>query len=134
MKYKISLRISDEDLDPSAITSILSIEPTISYKKGDINSKIKKNGHMSTLKSGTWILDISSEENEDFDYHLKLLLDQLKPGWEKLIELKKKGYKIDIFCGIFSANGEQTGIEISASTIKRIDDLNIPIGICFYHL
>lgn len=59
------------------------------------------------------------------------LLTQLYPLKNKLEELFHQGYKLDMFCGIFT-NLTAFGFELSAETLIMLGELNIKFGMCTY--
>ena len=60
------------------------------------------------------------------------ILLQLEPSKDALAELHERKYKMDLFCGLFSHGHPQLGFSINPSVLKRLGDLNIALGICFY--
>lgn len=134
-KCHISFRIYDDILDPMEITEMLCIEPEISHKKGDSNTSISKKGKLikySPYNSGMWSISSKEAENAIIEEHINNLLELLEPSKDKLAELFNRGYKMDLFCGLFAKGCSQPGLDIDSSTMRRLGELNISIAMCFY--
>ena len=135
LKCQVSFRIYGDNLDPSEITNMLYIEPSISHKKNDPNTRVSKKGKLiqfSPYSSGLWSVSSKESQNAILEDHIKSLLILLEPVKDKLTELLNRGYKMDLFCGVFTHDCSQPGFNIDASILRRIGGLNISLGICFY--
>jgi len=118
------------------ITEMRGIEPDAFHRKGDPNTSISKKGKMiehSPYSSGLWSINSTVTEDALIEDHIKSLILLLEPSSGKLEELQKRGYRMDLFCGLFAQGCHQPGLEIGANTLKRAGDLNLKIGICFYN-
>ncbi|MGB2603349.1 MAG: DUF4279 domain-containing protein, partial [Candidatus Sulfotelmatobacter sp.] len=73
-----------------------------------------------------WLLQSPLEDESDLANHLKWLLYKVEPKLHVITELSKK-YKVDLFCGFSSGNG-QGGFRLDSATLKRIARLGI--GMC----
>lgn len=137
IKYKVSFRIIDDELDPAEVSCLLNIESSSSHKKGDPNKKISKKGReieYSPFSTGLWGLDSSQESGVSIDFHIQSLLDKLEPVNEKLHILYERGYKFDIFCGVFIIDSAQPGIELDCDIIRKMADLKVSLGLCIYNI
>ena len=135
VRYKASLRIGDDQLDPQEITKILGVEPDNAHRKGDPNTGRSKKGKLlvySPFRSGLWSICSKEPEHMDLEHHLKSLLHTLYPLKDKLIELSNRGYKMDMFCGIFIDSGAQPGFDIDSNVLLKLGELNISFGLCIY--
>ncbi|GAB6559526.1 DUF4279 domain-containing protein [Bacillus mobilis] len=77
-----------------AITEALSIEPTRTYKKGDVVARRDNPNLVSTKtlyrKETDWTLSTAYQESYDINNQLHVILKSLKEKTEQLIQLKKK--------------------------------------------
>jgi hypothetical protein len=99
---KISLEIYGFNCDPSDITKIIDVNPTLTWKKGDRPSKdsIKK------YKYSRWLYEITMENIKYVGYLLHKLADVFKDKADNFSKLPKEhGIKINICASL--ENGEQ---------------------------
>ncbi len=77
-----------------AITEALSIEPTRTYKKGDVVARRDNPNLVSTKtlyrKETNWTLSTSYQESYDINNQLYVILKSLEEKTEPLKQLKKK--------------------------------------------
>ena len=135
IKYSVSFRIADDNLDPTEITKILGIAPDISHRKGDPRLSITKKGKVmqyAPFRTGMWSIHSHEEKYEILEHHIKILLDILYPVKDKIAELASRGYKMDIFCGAFLYKGCHTGFDINSDILFQMGEMNIDFGICIY--
>ncbi|KWW21932.1 hypothetical protein AS888_05470 [Peribacillus simplex] len=76
------------------VTDILSIEPTKTYKKGDIIEKINNPNLVSTKirrrKETVWTLSTGYQESYDINNQLNTILKSLEGKTKELKQLKEK--------------------------------------------
>jgi hypothetical protein len=97
---KASFRIIRKDLDPSEITKLLQMHPDQSHRRGDPH--INKSGRRyADYTEGLWALESSVDETQAIDEHLEAFVTKLGKQRDLLQEFSNRGYKIDIFVGIF---------------------------------
>jgi len=135
IKYKASFRIGDEKLNPSEITKMLGIDPDIAHRKGDPNTAISKKGKLiefAPFNTGLWSINSKEDEYDTLECHIKSLLLLLYPLKDKLLELSSRGYKMDIFCGIFTNEFYESGFGVRSSLLLQMGELNIELGVCIY--
>lgn len=135
LKSSVSFRIVDDNLDPLEITGMLGIEPYKAHRKGDPNTTVTKKGKImefSPHRFGVWLIRSKEVETATLEEHVKSLLALLEPAKDKLAELFDRGYKMDLFCGIFANSCHQPGFDIDHSVLKKLGELNITLGVCFY--
>jgi len=133
--YHASFRIGDERLNPLEISNMLGLIPDKSHNKGDPNTSISKKGkviHYSPFSSGLWSVESKEDKHLNLIHHLRGLLRVLSPLKDKLAELHSRGYRIDMFCGIFIHDGACPGFDIEADILLLLGELNIDLGICIY--
>lgn len=134
-EHAVSIRIIGDGLDPNEITKLLNIEPSEAHKKGDENVKKSKSGKLmvfSPFDTGLWAYSSCEDKEVSLESHIKCLLTVFEPSWEKLKDICNRGYRIDLFCGVFSSSNGQTGISIGHDIIKKLSEVNISIDICYY--
>jgi len=135
MKSKVSFRIGSDELDPNVITTTLGIEADNAHRKGDPNTALSKKGKLikySPFSTGLWCIESKENEYAVLDHHIKSLLSLLVPMKAHLIEMQKKGYKMDMFCGVFTHEACQPGFLLSPSVMLQLGELGIELGICIY--
>ena len=131
----ISFRIIDDSLNPGEISDMFCIEPDVAHKKGDPNISITRKGKRlehAPFRIGVWSIHSTEEENKAIECHIEHLLSLLEPKKEELLLLSDRGYQLDMFCGLFFHGCPQAGFTLDATVLKRIGDLNITLGVCFY--
>jgi len=127
----VRLFIRGEYLNPIEVTTLLGIQPSYSYQRGDRYGK----DHDKVRKLGLW--SISSEsfvESSELQVHLEWLLTQLEPLKDRLISITSKA---DIYAQIscvFSLFNVEWDEQIRPQILKRVAELNILFGISIYNL
>jgi len=136
LRCNVSFRIYNNNLDPKELTEMLCIEPDVSHKKGDLNTSINERGDLiefSPYSSGLWSIISKEDEHAPLEEHINSLLRLLEPSKDRLNELFNRNYKTDIFCGLFAHDCHQPGFDINSNIMKRLGELNIDLGMCFYY-
>jgi Domain of unknown function (DUF4279) len=129
-KTYATLRIYPGDIDPSAITERLGIEPSSWQRRGEI---IKHGRRPKAAPSNGWFLKSEGEvESRDSARHIDWLLDKIAPHSEAIRTLQEMGCKMDISCYWRSAQGHG-GPTILPSQMRRLSDLNIELWFDFYN-
>ncbi|MEO1317075.1 MAG: DUF4279 domain-containing protein [Pseudomonadota bacterium] len=122
---RVSFRLFAEDLDPEAVSGLLGVEPTRSWRRGE-RRKVSR----LPYKSGAWFLDIERREPGDLDAQLSELFRRLPSDLETWNRL---GARVDrsIFCGLFM---EETncGLSIRPSTLQGSAHLGAPLQLDVY--
>ena len=131
-RFKITLRIVGDKLDPEQITSILKCAPTRSYLKG--RSITTPSGNTWIPKTGRWALSIHSKDYKggeiELEEGLKILLGRL-PSDAKLWRSLTAKYDVDVFCGLFLETSNR-GFGLSANASKMLSHRNLDIGFDLY--
>jgi len=132
-RFKITLRVIGDKLDPDQITSILKCPPTRSHMKGD-RSITTPSGNISIPKKGQWALSIHSKDCEggeiELEEGLKILLGKL-PSDAKLWRSLTTKYRIDIFCGLFLESSNR-GFGLTANASRMLSHRNLEVGFDLY--
>jgi len=130
-RFRITLRIAGEELDPDHVSSLLGCAPTKSERKGVPIPTAGGNARIP--KSGRWSLSIESTEcaaGEGVEDAIKLLLARLPSDPELWASLTRE-YKVDVFCGLFLASNNR-GFAISPDVLKLLSDRQVAIGFDVY--
>lgn len=106
------LNFSGDRLDPEDITRLLAVEPTISYRKGEIYKRSR--GHEIRGRTGLWRLTTRRKlESTKLDDHLAYLLEILFPGGsDKFVDPMRSlicqlTLEIDVDCFWYGEHGAQ---------------------------
>lgn len=129
-RFKITLRVSGEELDPDRISATLRCAPSRTERKG---IPISSNGHIRTPKVSRWSLTIDSADcdpGDDVEDGIRMLLARL-PSDTDIWAWLASSYEVDIFCGLFLKSCSR-GFEISAELSRLLSDRHLPIGFDIY--
>ena len=130
-RFRITLRIHGEELDPDQVSALLGCAPTVAERKGvPICSPA---GDTRIPKRGRWSLTIDSNdcgESDDVEDAIRMLLARLPSDPDLWASLTGK-YAVDIFCGLFLASSNR-GFSVSPEVSKLLSDRHIEIGFDVY--
>ncbi len=127
----VKFSISGEEFNPNIVTSILSINPTNCWRKGDCY-RTKSNTTLMR-KYSNWEIRSKKEESFDMGTQMNKILD-LFIGKESLfVDLKSK-YDINfiIFVVIVVEKGETPAIYLDERTIKFANDIGATFDFDLY--
>jgi hypothetical protein len=117
-RFRVTLRIFGEELDPGQISTLLGCTPTKVERKG---IPISWAGGTRIPKKGLWFLTIDSKdcaENDDVEDRIRMLLEQLPSNGELWGDLTSK-YDVDVSCGLF-LEASNRGFSITGETSKLL--------------
>lgn len=127
---KASFRIIGKDLDPSEITNLLNMPPDQSHRCGDPN--MSQPGHRyADYTEGLWALHSSVDETHAIDEHLEALVTKLWKHRDLLQEFRNRGYKVDIFVGIFGID-DNMGFVLKNTLLTRVIQLGVDLDLDLY--
>src|SRR5438093_9158614 len=127
---KASFRIMGKDLDPSEITKLLNMHPDRFHRCGDPN--MSTSGRIfADYTEGLWAIDSSVDETHAMDAHLEALVTKLWQHRDLLQEFRKRGYKMDIFIGIFGID-DNTGCVLKNTLLMRVMQLGVDLDLDLY--
>lgn len=87
-----TLRIFSDDLAPDEITTTLIIQPTDTFRKGDLHTFGRRH-----RKANGWFYSTEQlTDSRDFRRHLDLILGQLQGKTNEVKSLRTRACKIDI--------------------------------------
>ena len=130
-RFKVTLRIFGDDLDPDEITRLMASDPTNAERKG--LPVPLPDGGTRIPRRGRWSLTLDSkdcDENDDLEDGVRNLLARL-PSEAALWKSLGERYKVDVFCAIFLGRTNQ-GFGISAEISKMLADRCLDIGFDIY--
>jgi len=130
-RFKVTLRIYGEDLDPDHISTFLGCGPTKSERKGVPASG--PSGNARVPKRGRWSLTIDSREcspTDNLEDGMKALLARLRSDPEVWASLTSR-YEVDLFCGLFLTSSDR-GFTLSPEVSQMLTDRKIEIGFDVY--
>ena len=127
---KASFRIIGKDLDPSEITNLLHMHPDQSHRCGDPN--ISQSGRRyADYTEGLWAIDSSVDETHAIDAHLEALVTKLWKHRNLLQEFRNRGYRLDIFVGIFGID-DNMGLALKNTLLRRVIQLEVDLDLDLY--
>lgn len=127
-RIRISLRIASQVRSPEDIVTLLKIEPTVVHRIGEKMSM--RNPSSTTRQENLVLIEFTSIRDTDFSEELLGVIRSLS---EKRLELTtlKRDCDIEIFCGLFSDNG-QGGFTLSSDNMAALHSLGIDVVFDFY--
>lgn len=125
-----SFRIVHPDLDPSHVTSLLAIHPSLSHKRGEVRAGLRA---PKPWRTGVWSLESSLGQDSRLSQHLISMLDILEPKAAAIKQLVSDGHRAEFFCGYFAAQ-ESSGIDLEPEVLRRLGELGVGLTVCFYLL
>src|SRR5579864_690343 len=125
-RFKVTLRISGDELDPDRVSALLGCMPSTMERKG---VPISSDNATRVPRMSRWFLTVDSkdcDESEDVEDGIRMLLARLPSDgdvWTSLTSM----YTVDIFCGLFLASSNR-GFAISPEVSKLLSDRHLEIG------
>lgn len=132
-----AFRIIGDNLDPEQITSLLGIDPDYSHKKGEANNRKNKLGKIivgTPHKTGIWTINSDLPETSTLEEHIVSLLVRLDSAHDKIRQLSKEGYRVDIYCGHFLKHGYQGGFDVSPEVLERMGKMGIHLAVSTHEM
>lgn len=121
----VTLCVYGEDLDPEAVTKLLGVSPTSSFRRG-----YRRKPSARPMPHGAWFLEIRGNAPDGPDVHLRKLLTLLPDSvgiWEELTRL----YKVRLsLCLGFS--GWNKGFCFPADLIARVAKIGVELDFDVY--
>jgi len=116
-----TLRIFSDVVLPGTVSSLLGLQATESFAKGEMYGKQQR---MRTYNA--WQLStLGHVVSRDSRRHLDWLLDRLEDRRDSLADLRLKGCEIDVTCYWVSIG--QGGPIIGPEQMKRLAELNLEV-------
>lgn len=124
----VNFNVFDFDDDTSAVTQLLSIEPTKAWVAGDQFP----NHPTAKLTHSRWVLGSGSGTEVAVEEQLEALLNLLEARREQVREAARR-YSVEIQCAVYYEDFTP-GINLSEQTIRRVADLGLSIDFDLYFL
>lgn len=122
-----SLILRSEELNPQEITSQIGVNPSSSFKKGDLRREGKFWPH------GFWELNSSEYvKSNDISVHIEWILDKIYPAKLKLISiLDKLGIEGEISC-FWVTDDAHAVVNLNRDVLSKITSLGLSLEFDFY--
>lgn len=133
MKYKMSLRIFGEFLNPEKVTEDLKMVPDVCHRKGDTETKYSKRGKkIGTViyRQGMWGKDFDCA-NADFSEALEQFYKEYAPYKKFFDWYTENEMKVELFIGLWYGK-EETKFVIEEDYIARLSQAGIGIDVDEY--
>jgi len=132
MRFDVTFRIMGDNVNPDEVSTMLSMKPDYSHKKGDSNTG--KNGRKyPDYKEGLWARGSGLSADSDLDAHILYFEKILSPKRNALSHLRASHVRMDIFVGLFyNSEIENPGYSLSPEAIKALDDMNVAFSVDVY--
>jgi hypothetical protein len=115
------------EFDPSDISARLGLQPTRSWKKGDVNPKTQLERNHSR-----WCLDSRLDETVVLERHMADVLEQLRPHSSAVTEVRTTVDGGIQLVAYFYTNFP--GFSLEDSTLSELGTLKLGIDCDFYYL
>ena len=129
IKTFATLEIFHDTLEPQAITAVLGITPTRSFRRGDTHGHGER---VTPYRVNTWLLSSEgSVASHDSLRHIEWLLGKVEPRHAVLLELQKQSYRMDISCYWLSKSGHG-GPTLTPDIMRRLGKLELAVWFDVY--
>jgi len=123
-EYTVEFRIHGKNLNPSAITDDLNLEPTLVRKRGD------SRGKNTSWEDGMWAYNGFPDSHgskmwESLEEGLTFILEKLLPIRGKL-ENYKKAFKLILWCGHLQSE-LNSSFTLAPRTLQMLADLGVEL-------
>jgi hypothetical protein len=116
------LRIEHESADPSEVTAVLGIVPTISQATANAGNA------MTGPHGKVWVLaSPCSVNSRDVMDHFKWLIDAIGPRGPQLKMLRERGYQMKIYCLWIGRKGGYGGPRLTPDLIGALAKLEVEV-------
>jgi uncharacterized protein DUF4279 len=131
------LYVRGDSLDPDLVTTLLGVEPSESYCKGDYwrfrsNTENPYKPSSLTIRTGTWRLDMDKEKRWSWDAAAQLEYWRafLVSRGGAIRELQSLGYEIMVDC--FIDEGPVVYLDLPAELMRSFGNLGVALKFGFY--
>jgi hypothetical protein len=121
VKTYSTLRIFSDDLAPEEITDLLHIEPTRSFRKGDLHN----HGKLQRKTNGWFYCTENLSDSKDGRRHLDMILAALEGKLDAVKALQARGCQSDIISYWMSVG--QGGPWLMPEQMLKLGALNIAV-------
>ncbi|MGV1804126.1 DUF4279 domain-containing protein [Agrobacterium vitis] len=127
-RFRISLRIAGDDLDPDEVTRLLGVAPRLAYRKGDQWKNPKGNPLIG--RTGFWTFHVDDFETDDFEEAIFDLLSRI-PVTPDVFQMLARRFKVELFCGLF-LDDYNAGLGLSPAVMKLLAQRDISLDFDIY--
>ncbi len=128
--YKISFRIRHPYMDPTALSTELSLVPKFQWKAGEEKRSPKGRPLEGINRETYWSYDVKIEEDNTLTESLEIFLISLKPHKKFLSELRATGGSVECFIGWFS--GPNSGETFDYTLLSLFSELEVDLSLDIY--
>lgn len=126
--YSAAIRIYSETMNAARITEVLGSEATSSHEAGDPVSRCRP--AQGYRKQAMWMLSSSIPGSAPLEEHIVELVAFIEEKESILAEIRPE-CGIDIFCGVFSVDG-QGGFYLESSLTSRLGRAGVDLIVDVY--
>lgn len=120
----VSFVLVGPELDPDAITSLLGLQPTRSYRRGET----MRTRPMHRYPTGSWSLESGLPTSEPIDVQIISLLGRLEGRATEIRNLVHSGLDGGFYC-TYSMGSKLGRIRLTSPVLARIGNLDLDITI-----
>lgn len=125
-----TLCIYPGEIDPTAVTERLGIEPSSWQRQGELPQRDDRPPRAATL-NGWFLTSKDRIDSRDSRRHIDWILDQIEPSAGALRSLQLEGCRTEVSCFWISQSGHG-GPTIPPGQMKRLADLGLVLWFDFY--
>ena len=132
-KYSVALRFFAVDLEPDEISGLLGIDPTSSYRQGDIR-RTRSGRALGEWKRGGWIHSKKVYDVESLEKALDGFLRNLSDSKEEIRSIScRPDMQADIYIADLRGLGLQfPAIVLSLATLETLAEMALEFECTFY--
>ena len=131
------LYVRGDDLDPQLVTTLLGVEPSEAYLKGEhkilrVNRESPAKPSNLIVRTGTWRLDVAEEKKRSWDAaaQLEYWCAFLMSREAAVRELQAHGYEVMVDCYI--DEGPIVYLDLSVALMQALGNLGVALKFGFY--
>jgi hypothetical protein len=131
-QYKISLRVRHPSLDPAEITSALGLNPSRSWRAGEVRTTPKGNPLEGRYSDSYWVVQLGNGRWPDKTLAAVIneRLDQLARHQALFQRIRAEGGMVEFFVGWFVEGN--SGDVFACDLLARMADLKIDLSLDVY--
>jgi hypothetical protein len=128
--FSVTLSISGDDVDPTAVSDLLHVQPDSAWKKGE---RLPATGKLPRRRSsGRWSISLRREDTDEWNLEAAMcsVLDRIVvdgDAWKSAVG----GAKARVVVGL-SLDSRNRGFGFSPQFLRRIADLQVQLDFDLY--
>ncbi len=128
--YAISLRVFHPNIEPTAITLQMGLEPKRAWKAGDSRQTPKGTALEGVYRETYWVTQLApkggdSSKDLPLEERLGELVGRLESSREFFARIRVEGGRVEIFIGMFGA--QNFGFELSPLLLGSVESLGLAL-------